>query len=127
MQHHRSILVYDGDCGFCTTSATWIARQWPDGDGAVAIPWQFLSSDDLRAAHLSHDDVTRSAWWIEDGRAEEGDRAIARALIAAGGAWSIVGRLLLVPPVSWIAPLSYRVVARYRYRLPGGTPACKVG
>ena len=121
----RSVLVYDGDCGFCTTSASWIARHWPEGDGRVAVPWQRLSPDEVRETHLSQDELRRAAWWIEGEEAEEGSRAIARALIAARGRWSLAGWILIAPPVSWIAPLGYRVVARYRYRLPGATPACK--
>ncbi|MET0919985.1 MAG: DCC1-like thiol-disulfide oxidoreductase family protein [Acidimicrobiia bacterium] len=126
MEEHRSVLVYDGDCGFCTTSANWIARRWPAGDGRVAIPWQMLSSDFARDIGLSEADFQRAAWWIERGEVEEGWRAIARAVVAARGLWSIVGGILLMPPFSWIAPFGYRVVARYRYRLPGGTPACKI-
>ena len=126
MLKQRSTLVYDGECGFCTTSANWISRRWPEEGGPDAVPWQYLSPDAIAEAHLSQDDLKRSAWWIDGDQREEGFRAIARALIAAGGLWAIVGRVLLVPPISWVAPLGYRMVARYRYRLPGGSPACKV-
>jgi predicted DCC family thiol-disulfide oxidoreductase YuxK len=51
---------------------------------------------------------------------------VARALLRAQQPWSLLGRLLLLPPISWIAPFSYRVVARYRYRLPGATPTCRI-
>jgi predicted DCC family thiol-disulfide oxidoreductase YuxK len=121
----RSTLVYDGDCGFCTTSANWISRRWPEEDGPTAAPWQYLSPNAISEAGLSRADLKRSAWWIDGHRREEGSRAVARALIAAGGLWATVGWVLLVPPISWVAPLGYRMVARYRYRLPGGTPACK--
>jgi hypothetical protein len=59
--------------------------------------------------------------WPEVGRPS---RSWAR-LAAAGGAWGFVGKTLLVPPVRWLAAAGYPVVARYRYRLPGGTSACK--
>jgi predicted DCC family thiol-disulfide oxidoreductase YuxK len=119
------MLVYDGDCGFCTTAANWIAGHWPD-NGPTAIPWQHLPSNAIAGAGLSHDDMQRSAWWIDDHTREEGSRAVARALDAAGGLWAIVGWLLVVPPISSVAPLGYRAVARHRHRFPGGTPACKV-
>ncbi len=122
----RALLVYDGGCGFCTSTADWISRRWPDGDVApTAVPWQKLGPEALAETGLSQEDVKRAAWWISDGQREEGCRAVGRALVAAGNGWAIVGRILLAPPVSWIAPFGYRVVARYRYRLPGGTPACK--
>jgi predicted DCC family thiol-disulfide oxidoreductase YuxK len=121
----RPTLVFDGDCGFCTTSANWIARHWPERDGPVATPWQRLPADVVTASTLTVADFQRAAWWIDGSRQEEGSRAVGRAFIAAGGAWALVGWALLVPPISWVAPLGYRLVARYRYRLPGGTPACK--
>ena len=81
----------------------------------------------LTAASLTEADVRRAAWWLDGTLREEGSRAVARALVAAGGLWAVVGRVLLVPTsISWVAPVGYRVVARYRYRLPGATPACKV-
>jgi predicted DCC family thiol-disulfide oxidoreductase YuxK len=119
-------MTYDGDCGFCTTAANWISRHWPAEDGVVAIPWQHLSPDFAKQTGLTEDDFKRSAWWIDGDRRYEGARAVAFALIAAGGPWSMIGRLLLTPPLSWVAPIGYRLVARYRYRLPGGTPACRV-
>jgi len=63
---------------------------------------------------------------IDGNDLDEGARAIARALIAAGGLWEILGRVLLFPPISWISALGYRIIARYRHFLPGGTPACKL-
>jgi predicted DCC family thiol-disulfide oxidoreductase YuxK len=123
----QQLLVYDGDCGFCTSAADWISRRWPESDSApLAVPWQNLAPDVLGEASLSQEDVKRAAWWIHGAQREEGSRAVGRALIAAGKGWAIAGRVLLVPPISWIAPLGYRLIARYRYRLPGGTPACKV-
>lgn len=118
--------MYDGDCGFCTTSAIWISRRWPEEGGPTAVPWQHLSPDVVAETHLSQDDFERAAWWFDGNRREEGSRAVARALVAAGGLWAIAGWILLAPPISWVAPLGYRIVTRFRYRLPGGTPACKV-
>jgi predicted DCC family thiol-disulfide oxidoreductase YuxK len=126
MDTPRPWLVYDGDCGFCTTAANWISRKWPDVEGPIARPWQRLTSGDFEVSHLTEDDFKRTAWWLDEERKESGSRAVARALIAANGLWSVAGRLLLFPPISWVAPLGYSLIARYRYRLPGGTPACQL-
>jgi predicted DCC family thiol-disulfide oxidoreductase YuxK len=126
VQSGHATLVYDGDCGFCTTSALWISRRWSKDGGPEVVPWQRLSHEVILASGLNRDDFARAAWWIDGSRCDEGSRAVARALIAAGGLWSMVGRAILVPPISWVGPLVYRMVARYRYRLPGGTPACKI-
>ena len=126
MDHDRPTLIYDGACGFCTASALWVSRRWAGADAPVAVPWQELPEDWVTELHLTGDDLARSAWWADGARVEGGSRAVGHALLAARGPWAVAGRLLLVPPVSWVAPPGYRLVARYRHRLPGGTPACKV-
>jgi predicted DCC family thiol-disulfide oxidoreductase YuxK len=116
------MLVYDGDCAFCTTSARWIAARLPAN--AAVQPWQAL---DLRDLGLTTRDVQTAAYWVDrDGGTHRGYRAVARSLVAAGGAWGLVGRLLLVPPISWLAAIGYELVARNRGHLPGATDACKL-
>ena len=115
-------LIFDGDCAFCTTTADWIAARL--GDAASVEPWQHL---DLDAVGLSEHDVTTAAWWIDAwGHPHRGADAIARSLIASGRPWSIVDWPMRIPPVSWVAAGVYALVARYRHRLPGGTPACRL-
>ncbi len=119
---NQPVLVFDGDCRFCTSCAYWIEHRLPDT--ARVAPWQRL---DLAALGLTEHDVTTAAYWIdEQGATFRGHRAIAKSLIAAGGAWKPVGVLLLIPPFSWLAALGYLVIAKNRHRLPGGTPACKL-
>jgi predicted DCC family thiol-disulfide oxidoreductase YuxK len=118
----RPILVFDGDCGFCTWSADWIHRRLPAG--VVVAPWQRL---DLAAHGLTEADVATAAYWIDvDGGLHRGAAGVAGALGAVPGAWGRVGRLLARPPLSWLATGVYVLVARYRHRLPGATPACKL-
>ena len=119
------MLIFDGDCGFCTSCANWVAARW-SGD-ARAVPWQTLADAELAALSLTRDDVRAAVWWVDaDRRRSRAHVGIARALIAGSG-WSAgVGRMLLVPPFRWIAATGYPVVARWRHRLPGGTPACRL-
>jgi hypothetical protein len=66
-------------------------------------------------------------WWVDgDGGRSRAHVAIARALLAADGWPAIAGRVLLLPPFRWIAAATYPLVARWRHRLPGGTPACRM-
>jgi predicted DCC family thiol-disulfide oxidoreductase YuxK len=120
------VLVYDGDCGFCTTAASWITGRWTPAGRAEALPWQHVGEAGLARLGLTTEDVTQAAWWVEDGHRFRGHLAVAHALMAAGGGWGRVGRALLVPPLRAVAGVGYRLVARYRYRLPGGTPACRL-
>ena len=113
------MLVYDGDCGFCTATARWVERRL--SDDYQVVPSQQI---DLGALSLTEDDVARSAWWIgSDGTRGDDHRSIAGALRAMGGIWPAVGRLLTLGPISPLARGVYRLVAnnRYRIRWPGAT------
>ncbi|HVX46673.1 MAG TPA: DUF393 domain-containing protein [Mycobacteriales bacterium] len=116
----RATLIYDGDCGFCTTSARLIERWLPTG--AQIQPWQRAPLAELG---ITEQEARDAVQWVDaQGRVSTGHAAFARLLIDSGFPWSLPGRLLLVPPLSWVAPRVYRLVSDNRHRLPGGTPAC---
>ena len=116
------LLIFDGDCAFCTSSAQWIERRLPDG--IRVAPWQILELDEYG---LTEDDVTTAAYWVDDeGTTYRGHLGVGRSLIAAGGIWSIPGHLIVRPPVSWIAKPVYGWIAKNRHRMPGATDACRV-
>jgi predicted DCC family thiol-disulfide oxidoreductase YuxK len=113
------VLVYDGDCGFCTTCARFLARIGPD---AEIVAWQLT---DLAELGVSEEQAADAVQWVAvDGTARSGHEAVAAVLISAGGVWRIAGRAILLPGISWLAARAYRLTADNRYRLPGGTPAC---
>ncbi|WP_222192234.1 thiol-disulfide oxidoreductase DCC family protein [Modestobacter italicus] len=115
-------LLFDGDCAFCTRSAEVARRVLPAGCAVVA--WQFA---DLAALGVTAERAQAEVLWVDDdGAVSGGADAVARALRAAGSPWALLGVLLSLPPVSWVAPFVYRLVAANRYRLPGGTAACRV-
>lgn len=115
----QPVLVFDGDCGFCTTSVRFAERRI--GVRARVTPWQFA---DLAALGTTRERAEREVLWVERGRVYGGAQAVARLLAAAGPPWSLAGLALRVPPFRWVAQGLYRLVARNRHRLPGGTPAC---
>jgi predicted DCC family thiol-disulfide oxidoreductase YuxK len=116
---HRPVLVYDGDCGFCTTCVRLLERIGPD---AEIVAWQLT---DLAGLGMTEAQAADAVRWVRiDGTVRSGHEAIAAALTSAGGIWGIAGRALLLPGISWLAAKAYRLVADNRYRLPGSTPAC---
>jgi predicted DCC family thiol-disulfide oxidoreductase YuxK len=119
----RPVLVFDGDCGFCTSSARFLAR-WVLRNGAFSIaPWQQL---DLAALGLTEDQCQSAVQWVgEQGQVASGHRAVAKALRAGRPVWRPIGALLLAPGFSWLASHAYSWIADHRYALPGGTPACR--
>jgi predicted DCC family thiol-disulfide oxidoreductase YuxK len=117
-------LIYDGDCGFCTASARWVERGLRTR--ARVVPWQTLGQRGLAELGLSVGQAREAAWWAEEGGSlYRGHEAIGRSLLASRGWRRAAGMVLLAPPLSWIAAPAYRLAARYRYRLPGATPACR--
>lgn len=117
----RPVLVYDGDCGFCTTCVRLLERIGPD---AEVVAWQLT---DLAELGMTEEQAADAVQLVQiDGTVRSGHEAIAAVLSTAGRIWRIVGRALLLPGISWLVAKGYRLVADNRYRLPGGTPACAV-
>jgi predicted DCC family thiol-disulfide oxidoreductase YuxK len=113
-------LIYDGECGFCTASVRFVER-WVRPRCNIEA-WQLT---DLRSRGISRQRAEHEVLWVTSaGAVYGGAHAVARLLLNAGRSWRGVGALLMVPPFSWLARVVYTIVARYRGRLPGGTPAC---
>ncbi|MGH3447971.1 MAG: GNAT family N-acetyltransferase [Nocardioidaceae bacterium] len=114
-------LLYDGDCGFCTSSARLLQR-WVPTEADVQ-PWQRV---DLRSLGVTPRQAAESVQWLDGTVHEEGPDAIGAYLQSSQmPAWRAVGRGLKLRPVRALAWPVYRLVARYRHKLPGGTPACQ--
>ena len=121
----QGVLVFDGDCGICTTLAgvasTHVRRP---GDGLVISAYQDL---DLAPLGLSAAQCDEALQWVApDGTVSSAQNAVARLLLR-GRLWQRpAGLVLLMPGVTWVAGVVYRWVAANRHRLPGGTPACSM-
>jgi predicted DCC family thiol-disulfide oxidoreductase YuxK len=114
------VLVYDGDCAFCTSCVRFAERHLHPR--CTTTPWQ---SADLRALGVTREQAEHELLWVTPhGAVYGGSQAVAKILLASRGAWRAAGALLLLPPGRRLAPPLYRLVARNRHRMPGGTPAC---
>ncbi len=118
----RPVFLYDGDCAFCTRCAEFIERRIPSH--ARVAPWQWV---ELAPLGVSQADAEAAVQWIDgNGAVAAGPEAIARLLVDAGGAWRMLGVVLDLPPVRWLAWPIYRLISRNRHRMPGGTAACSL-
>jgi predicted DCC family thiol-disulfide oxidoreductase YuxK len=117
----RPVLLYDGDCAFCTSCVQLVEKRIrPD---AEIVAWQFA---DLGELGVSEEQAADAVQWVQaDGAVRSGHEAIAAMLSSSGPIWRTIGRILLLPGISWTAAQTYRLVANNRNRLPGGTPACQ--
>jgi predicted DCC family thiol-disulfide oxidoreductase YuxK len=117
---NTALLIFDGDCAFCTTSVNTLKRLLPVFP--TATPWQWV---ELEQYGLNRDDVTRYAWVVTSRHQYAGHLALSALLrMQPAIALRFVGHLIATPPVSWIAAIGYHLIARNRHLLPGGTPAC---
>jgi predicted DCC family thiol-disulfide oxidoreductase YuxK len=115
-------LVFDGDCGFCTSAANLVVAK--SKTPVTAVAWQLT---DLNPLGLDSARAAERVWLVIGDERFGGHRAFAKLMMLQPNALlGAIGSLLLLPPFSWFAALGYRLVARYRHRLPGGTPACKL-
>lgn len=117
-----AVLIFDGDCGFCTTTANFIAKYTTT---PIEIhPWQWI---DLAKYGLTQQVAASKVQIVVGGKSFAGHAAFAKLLRLQRQGWlKIVGGILAIPPFSWVARLGYFYVAKYRHKLPGGTPACAI-
>ena len=114
------VLIFDGDCAFCTSCAAWgkrlIARL------PATQPYQFA---DLAALGLTAEQCNLAVQYVDSHRCvHSGEDAVRAALLATGKGWWLLGVLLGLPGIHWLSGVAYRWVARNRHRLPSGTAAC---
>ena len=112
-------LLYDPDCGACTRAAHWLARR---GVGCGVEP---ITPGRLAALGVDPDRATREIPFVlPGGEVRYGARAVAAAL-RTGPAWlRVAGAVIDARPVRPLAAALYGLVARNRFRLPGGSATC---
>jgi predicted DCC family thiol-disulfide oxidoreductase YuxK len=116
------LLIFDGDCAFCTT---WVnrLREWLP-DFPETSPYQWL---DIDSYGLTQHDVEHYAWYVSPKRQFAGHLAFSAILRTQRGAgYRFLGHLLATFPFNIAASIGYSFIAANRHRLPGGTPACAV-
>jgi predicted DCC family thiol-disulfide oxidoreductase YuxK len=118
------LLIFDGDCAFCTASANWVAQRLhrKDGPNAQLVAWQFL---DLTTLGTSQQGAQQEALWVAtDGTIAGGAEAFAAWLRFRGGLYGLAGSAMTLPGIRQLAAAVYRLIARNRHQMPGGSPAC---
>ena len=116
------VLLFDGDCSFCTSCANWARRHIRHLD--TMVPYQFA---DLAALGVTAEQCEQAVQWVGiDHRVLSAHLAVAQTLIDAGQGWAVIGRAMRLPGLRQLSGAVYRWVARNRSRLPGGTPACSI-
>jgi predicted DCC family thiol-disulfide oxidoreductase YuxK len=118
----RPLMIFDGDCGFCTASVNVIRRFIrPRCD---IEPWQ---RTDIARFGLTEAECTQAVQFVDaDEHLTSGSRAVMAMLRTAPVPWPLIGAVGDLPGIAFVADRTYRWIAQNRYRLPGSTPACAV-
>lgn len=106
------MLIYDGDCGFCSRSAQW-GRRHVDPQMPMQ-PWQ---EADLPSWGLTEDQCRDAVQWVDaTGEVRSGGAAICAALRTGDRRWRILGVIGDAPGIRVGTEIVYRWVARNRHR-----------
>ena len=118
-QDRRVEVYFDGQCPICRASRDWAARR--DAEGRLvwidATEPSCAGRLPATAAELARAVLVRG----RDGSLVSGYPAWVAVLAELPG-WRGAGRLLGRPPLAWLGPSVYRLVAALRHALGGGRP-----
>jgi predicted DCC family thiol-disulfide oxidoreductase YuxK len=120
------VLIYDGDCQFCQLSLEFGLRHLAKFPKYVAY-----QKIDPSKFGLTQAQVRSKIWLVQPGSPSAqplGGHLAAGEILKDQTGWPhrLLGWLISTPPFSWVADLTYRLIAANRHRLPGGNRACKL-
>ncbi len=116
------LLIFDGDCGFCTTTANWIV-----GHSSVSLEAKPYQWAELEPLGLTRDEAEAKVQLVWDGQIYAGHNCFAKLLmIQKSPLIRFFGQIVNSKALNGISSRGYDWVAKNRHRLPGGTPACKL-
>jgi predicted DCC family thiol-disulfide oxidoreductase YuxK len=116
------VLLFDDDCGFCRRTVNWLQRRGALR-GTEATAWQFL---DPAALPVPPERLDQEVILVDGDTVRGGAAALAGAMAGGTLPWRVTGGLLRAPGVRALAAYVYGHVAANRYRMPGGTAACRI-
>lgn len=122
------MLVYDGECGFCSRAVQFIVRRDPGGSLLFASR-EGVEGRGVRVRHPEFRDVEALLWVDRAGGSERvlaRSDATLRAMLYLGGIYGLLGRAGRLVP-RFLRDAAYGVVARVRRRIFGAAdPSCLV-
>lgn len=116
------ILIYDGECAFCSRSVQFILRHERRHDLCFVTRESELGQQ-LRRIHGL--ELVRSMIWMADGQAFVESKAVIKAADYLGGWWSILAEFAsIVPPI--ILNRLYKLIASNRHRISSDVAFCQI-
>ena len=116
------ILLYDGDCSFCSTTIRFLERSLKSHP--TMIPFQFT---ELKPFGLTEEECSAEIKFVNrNGEIFGGSVAFAELFKESAGLFKPLGHLMTIPLISFLGKIIYKRVAANRHSLPGGTAACQM-
>ena len=116
----KSFLIWDGDCAFCARCVQFIQRRIKTSATIVAH-----QKADLKVLGLTTEQCNQALQWVNsNGQIRSGSRAVAELLKTANSGWPVLGVLIDLPTIRIFSSAIYKLIAKNRQHLPGGTAAC---
>ncbi len=116
------LLVYDGNCGFCSRSIQFILRHEQRHD-LLFVPRDSEFGKDLRRRF--HLEAVESLLWIDGGEAAIESGAVLNSAKYLGGIWVTLAAIGALVP-AFLRNAVYRFIARNRRRFSSSATACLV-
>ena len=117
-------MLFDGDCGFCTTVASWWKRHLSAPDAGIAVAFQQVP--DLSVYGVTASEASAALHVVTPTKVFLGGEAVLVASRSLSMPWKIVGIVASNPLGRAVANMIYPHVARNRHRLPGATASCEL-
>ena len=113
------LVLWDHDCAFCSRAAAYASERF----AVEATPYQWV---DVTEFGLTPEECGLALQVVDRATGEvfAGSDAVARVMRTKSGLWRAAGRVGAARVVRPMAQVVYRLVAKNRHRLPGGTAAC---
>ncbi len=117
-----ALVIYDGDCAFCSTAARFAQQRV--APSLSYSPYQFT---ELAKYGITIQQAQSSLKFVTDsGEVLSAHLAVSQIMRSGNKFWQLLGILVDLPMIRSLAALGYKLTAKYRHKLPGGTPTCKM-
>ena len=96
MDATKQVLIFDGDCAFCSSSARLLRRITKN-----KIPIEPYQKLDLESLGLTSELTSKAVYFVSSTKTFVAAAAIGQALIESQPAWALAGRFLKLPVVTF--------------------------
>lgn len=116
------VLLFDGDCSFCTTSINLIKKYAKNS--VHIIPYQKVN---LKEYGLDENYCERYIHFIcQNKNKYTGAKAFSEFFRYCGFRGRVLGSVIRFFEIFKLSTLIYSIISKFRHKLPGGTPECKL-